>query len=95
MTDGLFATFAMTHVGPLVENPVSAKAASVPTAAVKLCLDRTGVPSSVELIDSSGYPEYDRKLIAEIRRWRYRPYEVENAGAVAVCTAVVFRYEMK
>ena len=35
MTDGLFATLAMTHVGPLVENPVSAKAASVPTAAVR------------------------------------------------------------
>ena len=35
MTDGLFATLAITHVGPLVENPVSAKAASVPTAAVR------------------------------------------------------------
>ena len=35
MTGGLFATLAMTHVGPLVESPVSAKADSVPNAAVR------------------------------------------------------------
>ena len=38
MTAGLFATLAMTHVGPLVESPVSAKAASVPNAAVRFCM---------------------------------------------------------
>ena len=35
MTAGLFATLAMTHVGPLAESPVSARAASVPNAAVR------------------------------------------------------------
>ena len=35
MTAGLFATLAMTHAGPLVENPVTARAASVPNAAVR------------------------------------------------------------
>ena len=35
MTAGLFARLAMTHVGPLTESPVSAKAASVPNAAVR------------------------------------------------------------
>ena len=35
MTDGLFATVAMTHVGPLAESPVSARADSVPNAAVR------------------------------------------------------------
>ena len=38
ITDGLFARIAKTHVGPLVESPVSARAASVPTAAVRLCM---------------------------------------------------------
>ena len=35
MTAGLFATLAMTHVGPLAESPVNARAASVPNAAVR------------------------------------------------------------
>ena len=35
MTNGLFATVAMTHVGPLVESPVRARDDSVPNAAVR------------------------------------------------------------
>ena len=35
MTAGLFARVAITHIESLVENPVSANAASVPTAAVR------------------------------------------------------------
>ena len=35
MTAGLFATLAMIHVGPLVENPVNARADSVPNAAAR------------------------------------------------------------
>ena len=35
MTAGSFATMAMTHVGPLSESPVTARAASVPSAAVR------------------------------------------------------------
>ena len=38
MTAGLFATLAMTHVGPLTENPVTARAASVPNAAVRFSM---------------------------------------------------------
>ena len=38
MTAGLFATAAITHVGPLTENPFSAKAASVPIAAVRFSM---------------------------------------------------------
>jgi hypothetical protein len=35
MTAGSFATAAITHAGPLTENPFSAKAASVPSAPVR------------------------------------------------------------
>lgn len=64
-------------------------------AVVKLCLDTQGSPSTVELVKSSGYPEYDSRLRAEIRTWRYRPYRLEGGAAIAVCTSIVFRYEMK
>ena len=64
-------------------------------AVVKLCLDTQGAPSAVELVKSSGYTEYDARLRAEIRTWRYRPYRLEDGTAIAVCTSIVFRYEMK
>ena len=35
MSHWLFATIANTHVGPLVDNPVTASAASVPTPEVR------------------------------------------------------------
>ena len=35
MTAGSFASATITHAGPLTENPFSAKAASVPIAAVR------------------------------------------------------------
>jgi hypothetical protein len=39
ITGGLYATLATTHVGPLVENPVRASAASVPSAEARFCVN--------------------------------------------------------
>lgn len=59
--------------------------------AVKLCIDRAGAVSSSRLVKSTGYPSYDRALLAGVRGWRYRPYRM-GGKAVAVCTAVQFIY---
>ena len=53
MTDGLFATIAITHVGPLVDNPVSANAASVPTACGEV-LDEAGAKLLVQRGQAAG-----------------------------------------
>lgn len=62
-------------------------------AYVKLCVDAAGEPSSVVLLKSSGFPDYDAKLRAAVRTWRYRPFVVDG-NARPVCTDVSFRYQV-
>jgi protein TonB len=64
------------------------------TASVKLCLSASGSPTTVRVIASSGHTEYDARLEAAVKRWRYRPYRV-NGQAVPVCTSVQFIYRMR
>ncbi len=64
------------------------------SAGVKLCIDPRGVPSRVQVLGSTGFPEADEKLRAEVSAWRYRPYRV-NGHPVSACTAVMFRYEIE
>lgn len=64
-------------------------------AAIKLCLSGSGRVSSVKLLTSSGYPTYDRKLVAAVRAWRYHPFKLDTGQAIPVCTSVVFKYAMR
>ncbi|MBA3392650.1 MAG: hypothetical protein H0T89_08405 [Deltaproteobacteria bacterium] len=61
-------------------------------AAIKMCLDDTGMISSLKLLKSSGFPDYDRKLETGMRTWAFRPYVI-NGRNVPVCTAVTFVYK--
>lgn len=63
-------------------------------AAVVMCVNRAGAVSSTKLVRSSGYDDYDRKLTAAMRAWRYRPYSVDGTAA-AVCTTVTFIYRQQ
>jgi periplasmic protein TonB len=58
---------------------------------VRMCLTASGGISSLNLIKSSGYPAYDRRILSKMREWRYRPFMV-NEKAVPVCTSVTFIY---
>jgi protein TonB len=60
---------------------------------VKMCVSARGTVNRLELLSSSGYPAYDRKVLNQIRTWRYRPFEV-NGKPVPVCTAVTLIYTM-
>jgi len=60
----------------------------------KLCVTVDGDVASVNQLKSTGFPDYDAKIAAEMRTWRYRPYLV-NGRAVPVCTAVTFIYSQK
>jgi hypothetical protein len=59
----------------------------------KLCLDTGGSVSSVVMLKSTGFTDYDMKLAREIRIWAYKPYMV-NGKAVPVCTAATFIYSV-
>jgi protein TonB len=63
-------------------------------ATSKMCLTKAGAVASVNMVKSSGYAEYDQKILAEMRRWKYRPFTV-NGKAVPVCTAITFIYRMQ
>jgi TonB family protein len=58
---------------------------------VRLCVNLTGSVTDAMLTEATGYGEYDRKLIAAVRDWRFRPYVV-NGQTFAVCSTAEFMY---
>jgi hypothetical protein len=61
--------------------------------AFKLCIDAAGRVSHLSVIDTTDYPAYDRKLISEMRQWRYVPYEI-GGQPMPVCTAITVVYRL-
>ncbi|MGE0872832.1 MAG: energy transducer TonB [Kofleriaceae bacterium] len=60
--------------------------------AFKLCVNSSGDVTRVSAIRSTGFPEYDTKLIDTMKTtWSYRPVIVDGK-AKAVCTAITFIY---
>ena len=78
---------------PEVKQAVYAEGKREVLAMAKLCLGRDGVPTEVSIKKSSGYPAADARIRDEMLRWRYRPYKVNNE-AFAVCTSIMFRYQI-
>jgi protein TonB len=79
---------------PEVKQAVVAEGKREVLAMAKLCLDRDGAPTEVSIRKSSGHPAADARIREEMLRWRYRPYRV-NGEAVAVCTSILFRYQIQ
>jgi len=59
---------------------------------VKMCLDKEGRVRSLRLLRSTGHAEYDQRLLAGMRTWRYHPYKLDSGASVPVCTVVTFIY---
>lgn len=62
-------------------------------ATIQLCVDTDGRVDQIRMLRSSGFKDYDAKLVGEIRSWRYRPYRV-NGVVSGMCTVTVFNYRM-
>lgn len=86
---------------PRIEPPDSVRQAMVRLSqqkvdgAVKMCLDRAGNVRSLRILRSTGHAEYDQRLLAGMRTWRYRPYRLDSGAAVPVCTVVTFIYRVQ
>lgn len=65
---------------------------SAVTAVVKLCIAVDGQVANVNLMKSSGFPGYDRRIENAVAGWTYRPFSV-NGRASQVCTTVQFIYK--
>jgi len=57
----------------------------------KMCLDDKGVPAKVTLLKSTYFADYDARIKAGIRAWRYKPFRVKGKP-VPVCTSVDIVY---
>jgi Protein kinase domain len=60
----------------------------------KLCLDVTGVVTSVNQLKSTGFPSYDDEIMRQMRAWTYKPYAPDGT-AMPVCTAVTFIFSAR
>jgi hypothetical protein len=61
----------------------------------KICITTDGSVNNVSQLRSTGFPDYDAKILNTIRRdWRYRPFLV-NGKPAPVCTALRFVYSQK
>lgn len=69
------------------------------TGSFKLCIDTEGRVSSIAPIGGgTKYAAYDAKITTAMRGWRYRPYTVNNQGAIRAmpaCSVVTFVYTIK
>jgi hypothetical protein len=63
-------------------------------AALKLCLDESGVPTRVVLLLASGLRRWDAKLVRELQKWRFRPM-TSNGKPIPVCTVYSFNYHQR
>jgi TonB family protein len=61
---------------------------------LKVCIAVDGGISSVSVASSTKYPDYDARLVAAARGWRYRAYTV-NGRPMPACSAVTFVYTIK
>jgi TonB family protein len=60
---------------------------------VTVCVSDRGAPTAVSMTVSSKYPEANEKLVADIHKWRFKPY-VADGGAVPVCAPYLFHYSL-
>jgi TonB family protein len=61
---------------------------------VKVCLDARGTIRTVTLAKSTGYADYDARLVAGVRTWEYDP-AIEKGVPVASCGTVFFTFRMQ
>jgi len=64
------------------------------TAVFKTCVTELGAAGPVTMMKSSGYPAYDALLIAALRSWTYKPYEI-GGQRVPACGVVTFVYQIQ
>jgi len=64
------------------------------TSTFRLCLDEAGAAESVDIINSTGFTEYDVVIVDGMKTWVYQPVVVD--GAVSpFCTYVNFHYTQR
>ena len=66
---------------------------TVVRGSVWVCIDETGRVSSTKLTGSTGYSDYDDRLVRGTRTWEYRP-AIQDGVAVPTCSNVNFTFRI-
>jgi TonB family protein len=82
------------HPSDVVKTSMLHDGHSKVTAVFKVCVGADGNVDGVSQLKSSGYPAYDQELMAAIRAWVYKPYEIDGQR-VPACGTVTFAYEIE
>ena len=82
------------HPPRAVKNQILADGKNRIVGTVKVCIGTSGAITSVSMLSSTKYPEYDAQLLSSVRSWRYRPYMVDGVPQPA-CSPVSFVYSIK
>jgi TonB family protein len=82
------------HPSDVVKTSMLHDGHSKVTAVFKVCVGADGNVDGVSQLKSSGYPAYDQELLAAIRAWVYKPYEIDGQR-VPACGTVTFAYEIE
>jgi hypothetical protein len=61
------------------------------SGAFKYCIDDTGKTELVNVLRSTGIPNYDRKIVRTMATWKYTPFKVDGVPK-PICSVHVFTY---
>jgi hypothetical protein len=61
---------------------------------IKLCVNDRGDVTRTSVARSTGYDDYDDRLVSEMSQWRYKPL-IRDGAATPFCTFVTLVYLMK
>ena len=64
------------------------------TGTLQICLAASGAISSASVRASTKYPDFDQRLVAAARAWRYQPFTV-NGKPAPVCAMTTFVYTIR
>lgn len=64
------------------------------TGTFRLCVNEAGRVESVLPLRSTGFPGYDRDLLAGMAQWIYSPYKIDDEP-VPVCSSITFIYTQR
>lgn len=95
-SQALHRTSGATALAPSDHVKTAIQRARVSTliGSFQYCLAPTGKVDSVDLIRSTGVPDYDALIMSGIRAWQYDPY-LDDGKPVPVCSSVTFHYDQR
>lgn len=95
-SDALHRTSGRTAITPSdpLKTAIQRARVSALIGSFQYCLAPAGNVEAVDLIRSTGVPEYDARIMSAMHEWKYEPY-LDGGTPVPVCSSVTFQYSQR